>query len=139
MIVCSATLTKYPLVKNTPAPTLAVEPVDVADEFNNYFSTIASKLQDKITHSGKDFSFYLKNFNNNNFFISPTDKNEIANIISNISISKATGPHSIPTNILHIIKPSIVEPLADIINLSFETVLFIENLKTSKVIPIFKE
>ena len=35
IIVCSATLTKYPLVKNTPAPTLAVQPVDVADEFNN--------------------------------------------------------------------------------------------------------
>ena len=35
MIVCSATLTKYPLVKNTPAPTLAVDPLDVADELSN--------------------------------------------------------------------------------------------------------
>ena len=35
MTVCSATLTKYPLVKNTPVPTLAVEPLDVEDEFNN--------------------------------------------------------------------------------------------------------
>ena len=29
------TFTKYPLVKKTPAPTLAVEPLDVEDEFNN--------------------------------------------------------------------------------------------------------
>ena len=32
MIVCSETFTKYPLVKKTPAPTLAVEPIDVAAE-----------------------------------------------------------------------------------------------------------
>ena len=35
MIVCSETFTKYPLVKKTPAPTLAVEPMDVAAELSN--------------------------------------------------------------------------------------------------------
>ena len=44
IIVCSATLTKYPLVKNTPAPTLAVDPVDVADEFNNCASGVPAAI-----------------------------------------------------------------------------------------------
>ena len=101
----------------------------VAETFNNYFSTIASELQGKIKHFGKDFSFYLKNSNPNNFFINPTDKNEIINIINNISINKATGPHSIASDILHIIKFDIAEPLAEIINLSFAKGLFIDNLK----------
>ena len=35
IIVCSATFTKYPLVKKTPAPILAVEPIDVAAELSN--------------------------------------------------------------------------------------------------------
>ena len=35
---------------------------------NNYFSTIASELQGKINHFGKDFSFNLKNNNPNNIF-----------------------------------------------------------------------
>ena len=31
------------------------------------------------------------------FFIIPTDKDEIVNIINNISMNKVIGPHSIPT------------------------------------------
>ena len=111
----------------------------MAEAFNNYFSTIASELQGKCYHIGKDFSSYLRNSNPNNFFINPTDKNEIINIINNISTNKATGPYSIPTDILHIIKFCVAEPLANIINLSFEKGSFIENLKMSKVVPIFKE
>ena len=123
------------LVKNE----LISDPKKVADEFNTYFSTIASNLQDKIKYFGKDFSIYLKNSNINNLFISPTDKHEIIKIIDNININKASGPYSIPTEILHEIKLSIAEPLADIINLSFEKGVYIEKLKMSKVIPIFKE
>ena len=50
-----------------------------------------------------------------------------------------TGPHSIPTDILHIIKLNISEPLSDIINLSFVKGVYFENLKISKTIPTFKE
>ena len=132
---CSKSQPTSLLVKNE----LICDPKVVAETFNNYFSTIASELQGKIYHFGKDFSSYLRNSNPNNFFINPTDKIEIINIINNISTNKATGPHSIPTDILHIIKFYIAEPLADIINLSFEKGSFIENLKMSKVVPIFKE
>ena len=70
------------------------------------------------------------------FFITPTDKHEICNLINNIEINKATGPHSIPSNTLHLIKTNISEPLSDIINLSFEKGVY---LKISKTIPAFKE
>ena len=66
-------------------------------------------------------------------------KNEIVSIINNISIEKATGPHSIPTDVLHIIKLNISEPLSDIINLSFVKGVYFDNLKISKTIPTFKE
>ena len=42
---------------------LISDPKIVADTFNNYFSQIASELQDKIYYHGKDFSEYLKNSN----------------------------------------------------------------------------
>ena len=41
--------------------------------------------------------------------------------------------------ILHLIKEDIAEPLADLINLSFTTGIYIEKLKISKIIPIYKE
>ena len=118
---------------------LITEPKDIANAFNNYFSTIASDLQGKIYHHGQDFTKFLENSNEHNFFISPTDKNEIVSIINNISIKKAIGPHSIPTDILHIIKLNISEPLSDIINLSFIKGVYFDNLKITKTIPTFKE
>ena len=53
------------------------------------------------------------------FFINPTNQKEIVNIINNIRIDKSTGLHSIPTDILHL---NISEPLAKIVNLSFENI-----------------
>ena len=117
---------------------LISQPKEIANTFNVYFSTIAKELQGKIYHRGHDFNLYLKNKNEHNFFINPTNRYEVLNIINTISISKAIGPHSIPTDIFHLIKLNISVPLTEIINLSFNTGVFIENLKTSKVIPIYK-
>ena len=61
------------------------------------------------------------------------------NNINDLNTSKGTGPHSIPTNIFHLIKFAVAEPLVNIINLSFQTGTYIDDLKISKVIPIFKE
>ena len=115
------------------------DPKEIADTFNIYFSTIASKLQSKIHHTGHDFHKYLDNRNEYSFFITPTDKHEIIKIIMDISINKATGPNSIPTNLLHIIKDNISGHLSDIVNLSFRTGKYFEILKISKTVPIFKE
>ena len=60
-------------------------------------------------------------------------------ISGNINNNKACGPNSIPNKIFHLIKQIIAEPLADIINLSFTTGIYIDKLKVAKVIPIFKE
>ena len=118
---------------------LISDPKEIANTFNNHFSTIAKELQGNIYHNGQDFTKYLTNRNEHNFFITPTDKHEICNLINNIEINKATGPHSIPSNTLHLRKINISEPLSDIINLSFEKGVYFDNLKISKTIPAFKE
>ena len=92
----------------------------------------------KIYHYGQDFSSYLDDRNAHNFFISPTDKIELIDIINTFSIKKATGPQSIPSDIFHLIKFNVVEPLESIINLSFGKGIYIENLKISKTVPVFK-
>ena len=100
---------------------ISTDPKIIANTFNKYFSTVADKLQDKIFHTSHDFKNYLTNGNNNSFFINPTDKDEIIDILITFNINKTSGPHSIPIKILHVIKHIIAEPLALIINLSFET------------------
>ena len=118
---------------------LISDPKEIANTFNNYFSTIAKDLQGKIYHNGQDFTKYLTNRNKHNFFITPTNKHEIINQINNISINKAIRPHSIPSNIFHLIKLNLSEPLSDIINLSFEKGIYFDDLKISRTIPTFKE
>ena len=115
------------------------DPKEIANEFNSYFSNIADKLQSSIHYQGQDYNDYSHNQSEQSFFITPTNKFEIVDMINNNINNKACGPNSIPNTILHLIKQNIAEPLADIINLSFTTGIYIDKLKISKVIPIYKE
>ena len=117
---------------------LITDPIRVANEYNNYFSNIAGKLQASIYSQGQDFNDYLHKKSERCFFVQPTHKYEIIDIINNLD-NKASGPHSIPHMILHLIKSVIAEPLADIINMSFTTGIYIAKLKISKIISIYKE
>ena len=100
-------------------------PIDIANVFNNYFSCIASQTKVNIKHSHKHFSDFLKNRAQNSFFLSPTDKHELALIISSLDSTKSVGPNSIPTNILKLLKNGISCQLADILNMSFTSGVFL--------------
>ena len=115
------------------------DPKKIADEFNKYFSTVASNLQKEIYNAGEGFDKYLKNPNNSSFFIKPSDKNEIIQIISSFQQGKSLGPNSFPDRILQLIKFEIAEPLAEIINLSYETGIYCDKLKIANTIPIYKD
>ena len=39
--------------------------------------------------------------------MNPTNKNDIINVINNLNLNKSTGPHSILSDILNIIKSNI--------------------------------
>ena len=62
----------------------------------------------------------------------PTDKEEIANVISSLNSNNASGPNSIPYRILFLLKNEISKQLADLFNLSFITGVFPSVFKTAK-------
>ena len=111
-------------------------PYGITNTFNNYFVSIAetTKKSIKYTHKYK----HLSNESDSTIFLQPTDKEEIANIISSLNSSKASGPNSIPYRILFLLKNDISKQLADLFNLSFLTSVFPSVLKTAKVVPVFK-
>ena len=111
-------------------------PYDIANTFNNY---LYSRNHEKsIQYSHKHFSDYLSNETSSTIFLQPTDKEEIANIISFLNSNKASGPISIPYRILFFLKNDIAKQLADLLNLSFTTGVFPSVLKTAKVVPVFE-
>ena len=69
----------------------------------------------------------------------PTDKEQIANIISSLNSNKASGPNSIPYRILLLLKNEILKQLANLFNLSFMTGVFPSVFKTAKVVCVFKK
>ena len=77
-------------------------PMEISNIFNNYFSSIASKTKLNVS-----FSDILKNRSNISFFVSPTDKTEIENVISSLDSNKSVGPNSIPSKILKLLKNDI--------------------------------
>ena len=93
----------------------------------------------KTKYSYKHFSDYLSNENSCTIFLQPTDKEEIANIISLLNSNKASGLNSIPYRILFLLKNEILKQLADLFNLSFMTSVFPSVHKTAKVVPVFKK
>ena len=50
---------------------------------------------------------HLSNESSSTIFLQPTDKEEIANIISSLNSNKASGPNSIPYRILFLLKNEI--------------------------------
>ena len=114
-------------------------PMEISNIFNNYFSSIASKTKLNVSFSHKHFSDFLKNRSSISFFISPSDKTEIENVISSLDSNKSVGPNSIPTKILKLLKNDISSQLSEIFNISFSSGVFPSILKIAKVIPIHKK
>ena len=91
----------------------------MAEHFNNFFISIGKNLQETIPPTRKDYAQYLSTPNKSNFSIKPIKPEEICDIIKTLKNSKSTGPNSIPTKILKIIKKSIATPLSTLINNPF--------------------
>ena len=113
-------------------------PVDIANCFNDYFSNIGSKLAEKIFPSKFHHLHYLKCSNPVSIFIKSTSTIEILNLISTLNNNKSSGPFSIPTDIFKMTGNIMASPLTEIINLSFSTGIYPNNLKIAKIIPVFK-
>ena len=129
---------KIPKTLNVDGTTIS-NPMEISDIFNNYFSSIATKRKLNISFSHKHFSDFPKNRSNISFFVSPTDKTEIEDVISSLDSNRSVGPNSIPTKILKFRKDDISSQLSEIFTTSFSSGVFPSILKTAKVIPVHKK
>ena len=57
-------------------------PVEIAQNFNNFFTSIGTNLQKKIPPTKKNFTDYLKKSNSENFTIAPTTYDKISDLIN---------------------------------------------------------
>ena len=112
----------------------------IADEFNNFFVGVGSNLAKKITVADNAASIYdyMGQQCPNSMFINPVNEDEVVNIIKSCKPKHSQDCDDINMYVLSKVTDQIVKPLVHIFNLSFSSGIFPSEMKTAKVIPLFK-
>lgn len=114
-------------------------PKSISNMFNNYFINMVSnkKLSIANNDSTKTFSenhnYFRKMFN-----LKVTNSKEVVNVIKSLKNTNSTGFDDIPISIIKEVKYHLSGILTHLINSSFISGIFPNQLKTSKIIPIHK-
>ena len=111
----------------------------ISNIFNDHFSTLGAKVQQKIPAQDGDYNFYLDKRNKNGkrfinpdgctFYLSPVGPAEVDKIIQELNIKKSSGPFGIPVFLLKKFKTFFSFWLCELVNLSFEMGIFPDVLK----------
>ena len=99
------------------------DPSDIADGFCNYFTNIGKAYSDAIIPSTKDHNHYLthnRQSNPKSFYISPTDENEVRDIIKNLKPNNSSGHDKLTSYLLKLLDTHISRQISILINKSIE-------------------
>ena len=107
----------------------------ISNAFNNYFVTIGPQLANKININKNPLTYI--NSTMNSIFIPYINEKDITQVVNSLKNSSA-GWDFIPASIAKQSIQSYIKPLTGLINSSFQNGIFPDELKTAKVIPIFK-
>ena len=118
----------------------------VANTFNNFFTTIAENLVSKLPDISGGFGgsfidnyYQNKGVKSNAFIFSPVSEDVISKLIGNLSIRKATSLDGLSARFLKDGESVIFSPFSHIINLSLRLGYVPDEMKTARVIPLYKK
>ena len=112
---------------------------EIANGFNDFFSNIGPQLADKIPTSSKHFLDFMPLPVAENFVFANITPEIVLNNVKKLKSKSSSGPDHVSSKLLKDIIHVIAEPLAHVFNLSFKTGYIPVQLKTAKVIPIYKD
>ena len=111
----------------------------IASYFKLIFNAIAAKIDERMISTSFALGNTLKEPTENTMFHSPTTLTEVESAVKELEDKKATSRNSIPSIIFKISKNVPSQSLCDLINLVFVCGAFPQQLKTAKIIPIYKK
>ncbi|CAH1252651.1 Hypp973 [Branchiostoma lanceolatum] len=120
-----------------PDNTSTSNPSEMAQEFNDYFSTCASKLTDGMTAPQGNPLRHIPE-PTRTFSFESVDESTVLNELQRLKTKKATGLDKIPSKLLKDSAPVIVKPLTHIFNLSLATGQVPTDWKEAQISPIHK-
>ena len=111
--------------------------IEIAKEFNKYFTSVGTALASKIPVVTKDLSEYLPQCNAS-MEHKELSFQEFEKAFKTLKRNKAIGDDGLSGNIIMDVYDSIKVILFKIFKASLEEAVFREKLKIAKVIPVFK-
>ena len=112
-------------------------PLDIANGFNDFFAGIGPKLAEAIKPSTRSFKTYMEQCDSI-FKFSSVSQVSLLNFITNLKPKTSAGVDCVSNKLLKRIAPFVIAPLYHLINLSLRTGFVPDQMKVSKVIPLFK-
>lgn len=110
--------------------------IDKLNSFNKFYCEIGKKLADNI----RDNNIYtVKNRTSSRFEFNNITNEETIKIITNLNNTNLMGPDDIQTNVIKNNKKELAPYISSIINTSFNTAEVPDQMKVSKVVPIYKK
>lgn len=111
------------------------DPRVIANLLNNYFIEKCCKIKQNPTEVNNKLSHKKIQ---NNFYFYPASQEEIESIINSLQNKYSSGKDDVPTAVIKNVKTHLSKILTHLINSSFVSGIFPEQLKVAKVVPIFK-
>ncbi|XP_046666787.1 uncharacterized protein LOC124358532 [Homalodisca vitripennis] len=116
------------------------EPVDIANQFNSYFTTIAEETLKANPGEGEHrFQFKDWEVESPTSTWAPTSGKELLGIISSMKSKTSAGLDDFSSVMLKYCRYELLTPLLHVCNLSLGQGLFPSKMKTSKVVPLHKK
>ena len=129
--------------KTTEVETLVMDdqtftsPADISEIFNNFFSRVASNIDNALPTITTSPLEYMPPPLTNSMFLTRVSPDECMKLISNLK-STYVSKNRMPVNIFKQVACVLVEPICKLLNYSFCRGVFPECLKLAKITPIFK-
>ena len=120
-----------------PKKGIVSDPFVIGNKFNEFCTSLASKLVSKIKAKSSHEKF-IDPKRPESIFLQPSNKIEIEKIINSLDINKSSDIYGMSPKFLKILSTEISQTLSNIFNESFALGVFPDHMKLAMITPIFK-
>ena len=111
----------------------------IADGFNDFFVNVGPNFAKQMPlYDNKDIVDYMNTYNDKSMFLLPVTEDEVKTVVNGCKNKVSTDSDDISMNLLKGVFDFVIKPFTYICNLSFVNGVFPNNMKTVKVVPLFK-
>ena len=110
----------------------------IADGFNDFFSSIGSKIAENIPNCESNFKDFLGEKKTTKFNFGIVTKKNLMYALNKLKSKKSCGEDNVSIFLIKEVINEIIDPLVYLFNLSLKTGFIPQNYKIARVVPVFK-